>query len=227
MFLKTRIEKEFKQVKQRYKKLELIEIQEGDFSIEGMLEFSGEFNKIKIDDHYFIRIKINEDYPTSLPIAFELDERIPKDFHHYTNGSLCLGPPLRLKNRFRDCPNLLFFIDDILLSYLYSYSYFEKYGELPFGQYSHEGKGLYEYYNEIFLVNDINVIINFLKIIEEDAYRGHIPCPCGSNKKFRNCHGKNVLEIKQFQSNDEFRKERKQIEAFKNRELRKSFMKYI
>ena len=42
-----------------------------------------------------------------------------------------------------------------------------------------------------------------LEFIYRDRYRGHLPCPCGSGKKMRACHGDS---IKPFFVNDGLKK---------------------
>lgn len=214
-----RIIQEFQFVKDKYKGLSISENEEGGFLIKGLLEFSGSFNEISIEDSYFIEIVIPLDYPNHLPKVFEYEGRIPGSFHHYSDGSLCLGPPLKLKIQFSECASLLFFIEEILLSYLYSYSFLEKYGHLPFDQYSHDGKGLYEYYKEFFKIEEIGIIVRLLKMIERHAYRGHLLCPCGSKRKVRNCHGKILLQILELHSTQEISYERIYLEEFQYKEL--------
>lgn len=44
-------------------------------------------------------------------------------------------------------------------------------------------------------VSDEDILFDLLKYVTGFSnYRGHIPCPCGSGKKFRSCHGKQVLK---------------------------------
>ncbi|MBR2312430.1 MAG: SEC-C domain-containing protein [Clostridia bacterium] len=38
---------------------------------------------------------------------------------------------------------------------------------------------------------------NILTFVCNSPYRGHQPCPCGSKRKLRNCHGKKILTVYQ------------------------------
>lgn len=75
---------------------------------------------------------------------------------------------------------------------------------MPFGELSHGGKGISEYYKEFFETDSELVVIELLKIIIEDSYRGHMPCPCASGKRLRNCHGPKIVEIKEQQTREQF-----------------------
>jgi hypothetical protein len=90
------------------------------------------------------------------------------------------------------------------MNYLYSYSYLEKYGKLPFGDLSHGGQGLREFYSELFNTDDVRVILALLKIMADDSYRGHLPCPCGSGEILRKCHGPILIDLMKNQTKDRF-----------------------
>ena len=76
---------------------------------------------------------------------------------------------------------------------------------LPTGEYSHDMPGIIEQYQDIFGIGDIKVIIKLLDIIATNSYRGHHPCPRGSGKRLRNCHGMKLLELMKYQTSMEFR----------------------
>ena len=51
-------------------------------------------------------------------------------------GNFCLGAPIEVRRRFAGHKNLLRFIEDQVIPYLFSYSYKRDYGKLPFGELS-------------------------------------------------------------------------------------------
>lgn len=182
--------------------------------VSGILKFEKSYNEVIIGDEYAIEIYISQYYPHEPPVVFERGNRIPRDFHKLEDNALCLGAPLELRMKFSQTPTLLAFVDNFVIPYLYSYSYFEKYGSMPFGELSHGGKGILEYYFSVFDTNDIELVKQLLTILSENRYRGHHICPCGSGLKIRKCHGKKLLEIMKYQTPNGYKYDLSQINYF-------------
>lgn len=54
---------------------------------------------------------------------------------------------------------------------------------------------IFEFYRGLLGKKEDIVVINFIRLLaKQNAPQGHEPCPCGSNKKLRNCHKELVLE---------------------------------
>jgi len=183
-------------------------------SVSGKLSFSAQYNGVSIQDEYIVEITVPEDYPEILPTAKEIGGRISKDFHTYPDNTLCLGSPIETRIKFRKQETLLGFVEDLLIPFLYAYSYREKCGEMPYGELSHGVNGILESYKGLFQINDDLAVMAFLKILADDNYRGHMSCPCGSNIKLRNCHGNIVRELQNFQSPGEYLNESVSILCF-------------
>lgn len=164
-----------------------------------------------IHDAFEIQVKIPRDYPKEIPLVKETGNRIPTNFHKFTNGALCLGAPLAVKKSFLEDPTLIGFFKNCLAPYLYGFSYKEINGNLPFGELSHGGLGLLEYYRDLFGTKNTKVTIQLLLILAKSKYRGHMPCPCKSGKRLRNCHGHILLEVMQYQAQSEFRNDLERI----------------
>jgi len=165
----------------------------GNYIVFGKLIFKATYNEKSIKEEYDVEIIINDKYPDSLPSVKEIGHRIPRDFHQYKEeGLLCLGAPLDMKRQFNKKRTLLGFVENLIIPYLYSYSIKENKGIMPYGELSHGVEGILESYKELLGIDNDFVVLRFLKILSDDNYRGHIDCPCGSNKKLRNCHG-NIL----------------------------------
>jgi hypothetical protein len=190
-----------------YPKLRLQRKESSPWYIRGLLEFSKEYSGKLISDLYQVQILIPETYSDELPKIHETGNRIPKDFHHYKDESLCLGAPLEIKRKFRKQPTLLGYVDNCVIPYLYSFSYKTRFGKMPFGELSHGGLGILEYYQDLFDLKDVRRILKFIQILAVDNYRGHARCPCGNGKRLRDCHGKILLEIKDLQTAAEFQAE--------------------
>ena len=187
------------ELQERYEGLSLLRTDPDTFIVKGKLAFNAQYNGVSIEDEYEVEIIIPQDYPAIPPTVKEVGGKIPKDFHHYPDDTLCLGAPLEVKKKFHEQRSLLGFVENLLTHFLYGYNFKERYGEMPFGELPHGAEGILTYYRELFDVDNDHAVLGFLTILADDDYRGHIMCPCGSNIKLRNCHGKLILELKGFQ----------------------------
>ncbi|MBW7475673.1 SEC-C domain-containing protein [Paenibacillus oenotherae] len=196
---------QYKEVQECFPDLVLIPVDHRYF-IRGTLQFRAEFMGLEVKESFLIEIELLTTYPHSLPIARELGGRIPKGFHKFVNGTLCLGTPLAMKITFSKNPTLLGFIKELIVPYLYSYAHYERNNrELPFGELSHNGEGLLEYYMDLFQVSSIDKAMQILYSLSFEKIRGHWPCPCGSNLKIRNCHGPMLMNLYNYQDATRFK----------------------
>ena len=198
------IKQQYDELCKQFPGLRLYEDFPGQWVIRGLIAFSASYNNVEIEDEYSIHIILPEDYPALPPDVQETGGRIPADFHQYEDRTLCLGAPAEVTRRFREDPRLLTFIKTLVIEYLYGYSYYDKYGQMPFGELSHGGPGIREYYLELFNTNDVRIILALLKIMADGSYRGHHYCLCGSGKILRKCHGLIILGLLKTQRNDQF-----------------------
>lgn len=183
------------------KKYTELEIRKGDesFIIDGKIIFFAEYANMPIIDSYQIRVEVPFDFPRKIPSVYENEGKIEKKFEHFlTDGSLCLGIQTEMKETLKNNPSVLNFVDSFVISYLYTHSYYLKYGQMPFGERCHGLEGIYEFYKEKLLVDSNSYVIDMLGFICFKEYRGHINCPCGSKIKIRKCiHKEIILEMKQ------------------------------
>ncbi|MDO9529379.1 MAG: SEC-C metal-binding domain-containing protein [Syntrophales bacterium] len=175
-----------------------------EFFINGKLAFSATYNEISIIDEYEVEINIPRNYPDSPPNVKEVGGRISKDYHVHHNGILCLSSPVEVKKKFFQKKSMVGFVEDLLIPYLYAHSFLQEYGEMPFGELSHGVEGIIEYYKNLFDVDSNYMVVGFLRILADNNYRGHIPCPCGSHAKLRNCHGNLLLELQRYQNKNNY-----------------------
>ena len=161
----------------------------------GNLRFNATFDEITIEDEYKIEIIFPDDYPDSPPTVKEIGEKIDRDYHKNSDNTLCLETEVEVYRRFSANKNIVHFINNLLVPYLYRYSFIKKYGSDPFPDRRHGVNGIIDYYEEKFGVDEIPKIIEILKHILKRKYRGHHMCPCGSHKRIRNCHAPTVVEI--------------------------------
>ena len=146
------------------------------------------------------------DFSSKMPSAKEIGNRIPRsiDYHVNKDGTMCLRATLLVFQEFYRDSSLKGFITNLLIPFLSGYSYKEKYGEYPHGELPHGSLGIFESYKEIFNTKSGLVILELLKIIVENNYRGHLLCPCGSQIRLRECHGNQIRKIKEYMNREYF-----------------------
>ncbi len=196
--------RQVQELQERYGDLSCVSDEARPFVVKGTLAFSAQYVGVSVQDEYEVAIIIPEDYPDTPPVVKETGGRIPKHFHLNPDGTLCLGTPLEVKRKFGEEHSLLGFVENLLIPFLYSHSFKQEYGEMPFGELSHGIEGILESYEEVFGVNDDFAVLGFLRILADDNYRGHMPCPCGSDAKLRNCHGRLLVELKETQNQKQY-----------------------
>lgn len=159
-----------------------------------------------VDEAFDVEITFPLQIGDISPSAKEIGGRIPKtpEFHINGDGTMCLAAPLEVRRKYLRSPTLRAFINQQVIHFLYGYCIKAQKGYWPFGELPHGGEGIAEYYKKHFNVQSDLTVIELLKILVEDNYRGHVPCPCGSDSRLRQCHGPQILEIKEFQSREKF-----------------------
>ncbi len=182
---------------------ELLKVQSGlyikavsDVQIElaGNIYVNCESKGYVVSDNYPVRIIIpfNSD---KLPYVIDEGNRISEDYSHRNdNGSLCLETDASIRVHFLDGFSLTAWLREYVEPYFFSYEFFRRYGEYPFGERGHGIDGIIETYQEFFQEEDSGKVIKLMHSICESTYRGHLPCPCGSGEKFRRCHGPVVMK---------------------------------
>lgn len=164
------------------------QIKEGYVIIIGLLNFTTLYAEKELSDSYKICIEFPHNYPEETPVAVELEGKISKDFHTFSNQTLCLGTPMEIRSIFNKERTIKNFLENLLLPYLFQFSYKTKYGKLPIGERSHGMPGIYEFYKEKIGIANETSIIRFLSDLRDKKLKGHHLCPCGSNIIFRKCH---------------------------------------
>jgi len=197
--------KQMRAVHGEYPDLALEKGEGGRFTVVGSLGFCVRRDGKEVQDAYEIAIVIPHDYPLSPPGLKEVGGRIPKSFHRLSDdGTLCLGAPLAVRMAFAKHRSLLCYIQNQVVPLLFSHSYKERFGEMPYGELPHGGEGILQYYKDTFAVDEVLGVLGLLQILADDTYRGHYPCPCSSGRKLRKCHGPTLLAIKEYQGQDDF-----------------------
>lgn len=134
-------------------------------------------------------------FSEKLPYVVDIGENIDKNYpHRYMDGRLCLETDTCIRIRFIDGFSLPLWISEYVEPYYFSYEYYNRYGEFPFGERGHGLEGILQTYEDLFEESDVHKIFILMESIVHQQYRGHMLCPCGSGKKLRVCHGKTVMK---------------------------------
>jgi hypothetical protein len=110
-------------------------------------------------------------------------------------GNFCLEAPVEVRRRFAKHRNLLRFIDEQVVPYLFSYSYKRDYGSLPYKDRPHGVPGLLDYYREFFGTSGIGAM-RLLKCLADDFAPPLMACPCGAGKRLQDCHAGKLAELR-------------------------------
>lgn len=163
-----------------------------EFVLEGTITVNGRIKQFNLQKTYHVRLIIPKEL-SSLPKAYEIGEAIDKSYEHkYPNGGLCLDTDTAIKLYFANGFDLLEWFNKYVQGYFISYEFYKRFGVYPFGDRRHGFEGILDTYKEIFDVDSDNSVVRIMAHIAVKEYRGHHDCPCGSGKRIRNCHGKQM-----------------------------------
>jgi hypothetical protein len=174
---------------------------------------------VKIEDKYKIKLRMPLDAKNSLPMAWETEGRIPSDFHKLESNSLCLASPIKIRMKLAESPSMAIFVSEFVVPYLYGYSYFEQFGEMPFGELSHGIEGIREHLREMFQCDTATYPEIFLKLASLQKRRANkIACPCLSGRRLGKCHNRIVNQLRKIYERTWFKNEFKRFEVLKDAE---------
>ena len=193
-------------VQDRYPGLALVRVGLGRLAVQGKIRFSMEHGGRPIEEEFDIELRVPPDYPRSPPHAYETQGKLDGFDHILSDGQLCLGAPVEVCARFAKKPNLLSFIEELVVPFLFAFSYKNQYGEMPFGELAHGMKGILEYYTHFFETSREGAIL-LLKCLADDIAPPLDPCPCGSGRKLKNCHGPRLNALRPHQTAQAFEDE--------------------
>lgn len=201
----TEIRKQLDEAVQTFSELTPCEDFPNRWVLRGNIHFAATYQDCTIEDSFTILISLPQNYPNDPPTVQETGGRIQTNFHINPDRTLCLGAPLAVRMKFFQNRNLLSFINDQIIPYLYSFRYWQDKGKMPFGDLPHGWKGIFKYYQTLFEVNDRLAILSLLKILAYNNYHGHLLCPCNSGLILRRCHGMQLQKLFQIQSSEKFK----------------------
>jgi len=187
--------------------LEAVRLESGQIVVRGPVGFAIRTSLGWVEDDYELRLEIPEDYPSRPPVVFETGGRIDEAFDHFmAAGNFCLGAPVEVRSRFAVHGNLLRFIEEQVVPFLFSYTYKREHQHLPFGELAHGAEGLLQYYCAFFEASEIEAF-QLLLSLANGASSALGPCPCGKGRPAERCHGPKLRQLRPHLTRAEFRHE--------------------
>lgn len=170
-----------------------------------------------IEDEFELEIAIPPSFPKVAPQVIETGGRIPREADYHINpsdGTLCLGSPLRLLSLLAQAPNLIGFVDKCLVPYLFALSKKLTNGEsMPFGELAHGLPGMLSDYCALFGLKEPHQAVHSLRLLGMKKRRANkLQCPCGCRKRVGRCRfNAKLREFRFIASRPWFRSEYKAV----------------
>lgn len=165
---------------------------EGDGACRLLFEYSlnAEFADVPLAEDFGLEMLVESDFPNIVPSVRETTDIIPPDYEHlFLDGTFCLGINGELVERLLREPSLIAFLQGPVASYLYTALFHRLYGRYPYGDRPHGAPGIIQFYSERLEGANDAATLALMEEIASGKYRGKAPCPCGSGKATRSCHG--------------------------------------
>lgn len=150
-----------------------------------------------VRESFNIKVVIPLQYPFIPPDVWETEGKLEQTYSHLNSDrSLCVGTYADILFQCNGVIELQYFIQHYVISYFFSYRYYQRFGEYPFGERMHGTFGILETYKELFGVDNELTTFQMMQHIASHKYRDYLNCPCGSSKLIRHCHKTIMLQIK-------------------------------
>ena len=179
----------------RYPKLTVMGSTETSVQLSGNIDVYCTARGFTVDKTYSIEVNIpftTDQLPTVTDIGGNID---PGYVHRYTNGELCLETDTAVRFRFVDGFDIVAWMEEYVEQYFFSYEYFLRFGEFPFGERPHGCNGILDTYRDRWNCKSADETVALFLYAVKGKYRGHDQCPCRSGKRVRNCHGNDLFQL--------------------------------
>ena len=189
---KEELQNQLPSLLEKYPNLKVIKQTENQVDIAGRIQINRASEVISVYQEYGIEISIpiNSD---KLPTVRDTERYIKKYTHLSSDKNFCLATDTDMYLRFRNGFDLSSWMEDYVELYFVSYEYYKRYGAFPFGERAHGSNGILEFYRDYFKLSTLYQASDIIVYIANKRYKGHHLCPCGSNKKLRDCHKDEIL----------------------------------
>lgn len=196
-------------VRERYQQLK----RTGPGVVEGILTMQAVYDGERIDENFQVKITAQNPNSHRIPALYETGGRTKaiaekyaivdlRALHYNPNDeTACVCVRQEEKYKYPPGSDLLTFIENLAVPYLYGLTFYDQHQRWPWGDYAHGSLGLLEFYADEPIeqneedVNDVLTAIR--KEINWKDYHKQIrnpnekkACVCGSGKPFGTCHEK-------------------------------------
>lgn len=144
-----------------------------------------------LDLTYDVAILLSRQHPKHAPLLLCRDKAIGRhdDRHVNETGFACLCARSELATYYPAGASLADFVTNLVIPFLVGQFYFSHVGSWPGPERRHGAEGTLEAYEESLGFRDPEVVCAFLRTrLARKVPGGHVPCPCGSGRKLRECH---------------------------------------
>src|SRR5699024_49816 len=125
------------------------------------------------------------------PTIIETGQQIPRNgqWHINPDDTCCVGTTAEQYHKLHGRMNLLNWMNEFVIPYFANYLYKKGKGKYYNGEWSHGEKGLYEYYAQLYGMNDLEKLIQYLRwCSDSEILNLNNPCFCNSGKKYKRCY---------------------------------------
>jgi len=188
---------EFDRFKRELEAFETLSFQvEGDLvSVHGSWAVFGES---KLITRYEVKIELPDDFPQSAPRVFEVGGRIPKEPDYHINpgdNSACVFAQPERYEKWPPGSGIRDFLNGPMKEFFFSQAFRELNGTWPFGEWSHGGEGILEYYASRLGTGDLGTLRELLKLALLPKLYRQWPCPCNPEVRVTACHADRVRTL--------------------------------
>ena len=131
-----------------YRKLKICTMEETEIVLAGSILINRSAKGFQLCKEYSVKIVIpleSEKLPYILDVGNHIDCNYP---HRYLNGKLCLETDTSIRVRFVDGFSLEAWLEEFVEPYYFSYEFYQRYGEFPFGERGHDWEGIIQTYSD-------------------------------------------------------------------------------
>ena len=205
--MKKELAQEIDELQQTHKGLTGVTTTEGTTTLSGLLRFEATADGYNsLIECFQIDISIPETYSECLPQVRETENKVDRDYEHINkggdnDGTLCLAVPVEQRRVFLEQPTLLGFVNKLVIPFLFGYCHWKKDGTYPFGTTEHGHEGIVQHYMDILELPNESAALAVVSFLYR-GYSGQLPCPCGSGKRARKCHGEVLRALRDQHTRD-------------------------
>ena len=163
---------------------------------DGMVILQGQFpvhdDSGSLLRHYQLAMQFPKNYPKWVPLVVMQESGVKHEVerHMYLKGIACLCLPHEVLDYLPEGIRFEPFLNNLVRPWLVGQACYDKDKRWPWEARSHSKKGILEGLSDLLKIDDLAIVERYAKLlVRQNPAKGHEVCPCGSEKKLRDCHG--------------------------------------